>query len=995
MNHSLGNILDVLYKPEYLSDISYVNKELKEIRLLKDDIEQPDVDLMDRLNYLVESVISSIGQWNLSDEERRLCLSAAESAEWLSHVYSDKDEKRISRFRAALLYEIIGMSSASSEMIEENDFGNYVSNFFKKKNIGIENLSDSIKFADNDIVSSLISVWVEDTFDARKNLSENDYFNDQNELIELSRYVNIGLELGDIQLLDLVRRKRVSQSLYKSVDSKMLNSLSNFAPPEELFPAQVEALRGGLLDDEVTSWGFAAPTGSGKSFIVRLAILKQLQRSAGSKILYVVPSKALVNEVYKDLKDFLSHGEYKVFSMSSQLSPLSIEDEDILMEQDVIVITPEKADLLLRLKMEIFKNLSLVIVDEAHHIESGTRGILLEFYLWRIRKLLYNECKVIFLSAVTSNISDLTNWMSGDGKSKSVQYNSRNSKMKVAVYETFKDGRLKKDRLRYIDGSSIDLKLKPQSDSDQARLISLVAEMAVAGPVLVVCKGQSTAESLATKMENYLNDIGRLSLLDENQRNSPTIQRLDSRCERELYKEVKLRELVKSRIVYHHAGLPPRVRESVENAIRENLVDVVFATTSLGEGVNFPFSTVVVQALAIREAPQKGIRGAKYSPVTPRSFWNIAGRAGRPGYDAEGHIILFTPSLGIDKVNYVIDDYLNPNVKDLAPIRSALSEALTNLADEILSDNIKIEDISAVDISKISNKSQGAINNIRVGVMHIGASNIEIKSENILESLFAYRYLDDRVREIAGKIVVAQSMVVEDYFENNNGISRVSAAAIGVSLDTLSQFGSFVAALSDDDLRRFSRTIIAGNLNNREARFAIEAVCGRMTELEGRRLIELYSSIAMDWIQGKPIHLLRKLTSTPKIEDLVRIVYSKVQFLLPWGLYALDEFIHSESQKRGIIYSHEVRNLAYFCDSGVSNFNALRISNLGFERVDAMRLASALGRGIRGSDSNELINRIIKTETGRLTEIVQGPERRRLDYDFIPLINKLKQSIQM
>ena len=119
----------------------------------------------------------------------------------------------------------------------------------------------------------------------------------------------------------------------------------------------------------------------------------------------------------------------------------------------------------------------------------------------------------------------------------------------------------------------------------------------------------------------------------------------------------------------------------------KDLFATFFATTTLAEGVNFPFSSVVVQSLALREAPVKG-RPARYSPVTPRVFWNIAGRAGRPGMDREGHVILFEPSLGLSRVDHVLNDYLNPDMTSIAPVTSALANGLQSLVAQLASGEI-------------------------------------------------------------------------------------------------------------------------------------------------------------------------------------------------------------------------------------------------------------------------------------------------------------------
>ena len=95
-------------------------------------------------------------------------------------------------------------------------------------------------------------------------------------------------------------------------------------------------------------------------------------------------------------------------------------------------------------------------------------------------------------------------------------------------------------------------------------------------------------------------DIAKMvySSRDEDQETSDEVSvRLDAWIERELYPECPLRDYYKRQVVYHHAKLPPRVRSGIEDAVRARKANVICATTTLAEGVNFPFSTVIVASL--------------------------------------------------------------------------------------------------------------------------------------------------------------------------------------------------------------------------------------------------------------------------------------------------------------------------------------------------------------------------------------------------------------
>jgi replicative superfamily II helicase len=87
-----------------------------------------------------------------------------------------------------------------------------------------------------------------------------------------------------------------------------------------------------------------------------------------------------VHQVWADLHGALAKIGTKVFEagahlVSHEMLPTASEDADVL------VFTPARADLLLRVNTEFLDEVVLVIVDEAHHIEQESRSVLLEFYL--------------------------------------------------------------------------------------------------------------------------------------------------------------------------------------------------------------------------------------------------------------------------------------------------------------------------------------------------------------------------------------------------------------------------------------------------------------------------------------------------------------------------------------------------------------------------------------------------------------------------------------
>ena len=99
-----------------------------------------------------------------------------------------------------------------------------------------------------------------------------------------------------------------------------------------------------------------------------------------------------------------------------------------------------------------------------------------------------------------------------------------------------------------------------------------------------------------------------------------------------------LSRLVRSGIGVHHAGMLPKYRRLVERLAQVGLLTVICGTDTLGVGINVPIRTVLFTGLAKYD-------GAKVRHPRAREFHQIAGRAGRPGYDSVGYVVVQAPEL--------------------------------------------------------------------------------------------------------------------------------------------------------------------------------------------------------------------------------------------------------------------------------------------------------------------------------------------------------------
>ncbi len=167
-----------------------------------------------------------------------------------------------------------------------------------------------------------------------------------------------------------------------------------------LTPIQEKAVDAGLLEGK--SLLACAPTASGKTLIATMAIYNTLGKG---KAIYLVPLKALGTEKYKEYLNVFKDSAYKV-----GLSTGDVDSEsDYLAKYDVLILTTEKLDSLLRHKVSWLVEVKVVVVDEIHLLNDASRGPTLEIILTLLKNLI--KPQIIGLSATIGNPKELAEWL--------------------------------------------------------------------------------------------------------------------------------------------------------------------------------------------------------------------------------------------------------------------------------------------------------------------------------------------------------------------------------------------------------------------------------------------------------------------------------------------------------------------------------------------------------------------------------------------------------
>ncbi|MCG2826606.1 MAG: DEAD/DEAH box helicase, partial [Thermoplasmatales archaeon] len=213
---------------------------------------------------------------------------------------------------------------------------------------------------------------------------------------------------------------------------------------EELYPPQ-EASIGYALNGE--NLVLSVPTAGGKSLVAYLAMLKSVLN--GGKAMYIVPLRALASEKFEDLKIFESIGVKVALSYGDLDSP-----EPELESFDIIIVTSEKADSLLRHRSHWLKKITVVVADEIHLINDPKRGPTLETILSRFKE----NAQIIGLSATIKNSEELAEWLNA----RHVKSDWRPVPLKEGVYL---DG-----AISFIDNTT--KKIKKEKDE----IVSLVSD---------------------------------------------------------------------------------------------------------------------------------------------------------------------------------------------------------------------------------------------------------------------------------------------------------------------------------------------------------------------------------------------------------------------------------------------------------------------------------------------------------------------------------------
>lgn len=378
----------------------------------------------------------------------------------------------------------------------------------------------------------------------------------------------------------------------------------------ELYPPQANCIDAGLLDGQ--SILVSAPTASGKTLTAILAAINYLSKNDG-KVIYLSPLRALAAEKFLEFKKLEKVNLGKKIRVG--ISTGDFENiEKNLEENNILILTNEKMDSIIRHGVEWIDDIGLVIADEIHLIGDESRGPTLEMILTRL-KLLITKPQIIGLSATVTNSIEIAKWLDCT----LVKNDWRPVPLSEGVYDggkvTMSDGK-KFEVEPSIRGIPIDLGVQSVKDGGQS---------------LIFAETRARSKSLAIKASDVISQFLEKNESDKLELISKKI--LSNNEHTELVKTLAL--LIKKGVAFHHAGLNQNCRQTIETEFRKGTIKLLSSTPTLAAGVNLPARRVVISNINRYNAKVGGNR-----PISILEYKQLCGRAGRPQFDNYGESII-------------------------------------------------------------------------------------------------------------------------------------------------------------------------------------------------------------------------------------------------------------------------------------------------------------------------------------------------------------------
>ena len=339
-----------------------------------------------------------------------------------------------------------------------------------------------------------------------------------------------------------------------------------------------------------------APTGSGKTIISELAMLRVFKQTPKKKVIYIAPLKALAKERIIDWKLRLGGSLLKksVLELTGDCTPdlLALKDADLL------ITTPEKWDGISRnwQHRSYVSDVALVVIDEIHLLGQD-RGPVIEVIISRMRYIAEqtgNTVRFVGLSTALANAKDVADWL---GIHKLGLFNFKPSVRPVPIKVFFQGfpekhycprmATMNRPTFKAINTHSRDHPVLVFVSSRRQTRLTALDLIALCAADQQEKMANEDAIDLDFKKPFLHMDAEEIHVLSE------------------YIKDENLRHTIQFGVGMHHAGLEESDRKIVEDLFVRKKIQILVTTSTLAWGVNFPARLVVVKGTEFFDPAKK------------------------------------------------------------------------------------------------------------------------------------------------------------------------------------------------------------------------------------------------------------------------------------------------------------------------------------------------------------------------------------------------------
>jgi replicative superfamily II helicase len=698
-----------------------------------------------------------------------------------------------------------------------------------------------------------------------------------------------------------------------------------------LYPSEYEALVNGILEQKAKNSLISMPTGAGKTLLAELIFLSRVISLWEKRELaiYMVPSRALAHEKYEDFKEAFKNLDSPEIRVCQITGETILDAEKAVKEHDLVILTPEKLDMLLR-KQYYDRKIDTLIVDEFHNMRTGYRGIRIEFDIIRHQEL-YPDTAVILISAIVSNFDEIKNWL---GAQKYFRTTWRPTFSRIGIFDI---GCARTQGIKFTDGTSFFMPLpqKLRSNAHNKQAISIATEIVKDGPVMIFCSSKRGVNVLADYLSKDFNKMPHELKVNFKQK-----KKLLLRLKRIIGEDESIYQFFQKGIGIHRGDLPHVIRRIIEEGIRTNALQFIVSTTTLAEGINLPLKTIII--------PKTELAGEE---LTLSLFFNLSGRAGRPQKESEGQVILVSSKKYPMKM--LSEQYLKADPKNIEEIVTPVLQIIA--LDQKIAQARKSEWKQRYIEEKEIHKS--VLDTVLLSL--VIEKNVAELAENepIIHRILIHpnKEVHDQVKEILResenrlitfKVIDRGNKGLKPtkwgYYVYKTGFSPLSCVNLMKHVESL---------IANLDIYSIKKRSFLYNFEVLHSLFQLMTVPIETRAYFHDGLPKNYVKILYQWIHGKYLKDIAHDFFKDKISDAMLDLGGLLSGFSAWFLYALQILLkyYSATIKRPLgKYLFNLDLLQRYCWFGTFDSSALKILELDIShellRDDVLRFVTTLGR---------------------------------------------------